>query len=80
MAKLPGFVLAGIAFPARAQTFPIDDPVIRRIWQEGMTEHSQVEPLAQVHYGPVFRLAAHNQGPRLRLDGDDRGVWRVELR
>ena len=42
-----------------AQQFPSDDPVIRRLWAEGMTERSQVAPLAQAlmdSIGP--RLAA----------------------
>jgi len=53
---LIGFlVLAGPA--ARAQTFPTDDPVIRSIWEEGMTARSQVEPLAQVLLDSI--------GPRL---------------
>ena len=33
---------------AGAQTFPTDDPVIRRIWDEGMMSRSQVADLAQV--------------------------------
>jgi carboxypeptidase Q len=42
--------MAGIALaaPASAQTFPTDDPVIKRIWDEGMTDKSQVARLAQV--------------------------------
>lgn len=33
---------------AGAQSFPTDDPVIRRMWDEGMTGKSQVARLAQV--------------------------------
>jgi len=40
-----------------AQTFPTDDPVIRRIWQEGMEEGSQVYDLAQALLDSI--------GPRL---------------
>lgn len=52
------FALAlALAPGAAAQTFPTDDPVIRRIWAEGMTERSQVERLAQVLLDSI--------GPRL---------------
>jgi carboxypeptidase Q len=40
-----------------AQTFPTDDPVIRRIWAEGMTDRSQVFDLAQALMDSI--------GPRL---------------
>ena len=50
--------------PAAAQTFHSDDPVIRRMWEEGM-ERSQVQSLAQVLLDSI--------GPRLAgtpgLDG-----------
>ena len=52
---------------ASAQTFRVDDPVIRRMWTEGM-EQSQVEGLAQVltdYIGP--RLAG---SPNLDAAGD----------
>ena len=51
--------LAALATPARtaAQTFPTDDPVIRRMWAEGMEENSQVYPLAQALLDSI--------GPRL---------------
>ena len=39
---------AAAALRASAQTFPTSDPVIRRIWDEGMTGKSQVARLAQV--------------------------------
>ncbi|MFN3597942.1 MAG: M20/M25/M40 family metallo-hydrolase [Rubricoccaceae bacterium] len=48
------FALAAPA--ATAQTFPTGDPVLQRIWQEGM-ERSRVEPLAQVLLDSI--------GPRL---------------
>jgi hypothetical protein len=37
-----------VAAPLAAQTFPTNDAVIRRIWDEGMTGKSQVARLAQV--------------------------------
>jgi hypothetical protein len=40
-----------------AQAFPTDDPVIRRIWEEGMTERSQVFDLSQALMDSI--------GPRL---------------
>lgn len=43
-------------FPASAQTFPTDDPVIKRIWAAGM-DSSRVYPLAQALLDPI--------GPRL---------------
>jgi carboxypeptidase Q len=45
-----------VAWPAGAQSFPTDDPVIRAIWAEG-TERSQVDRLAQVLMDSI--------GPRL---------------
>ena len=44
------------AGPVAAQSFPTDNPVLRRMWQEGM-EHSQVYPLAQALLDSI--------GPRL---------------
>ena len=49
-------VLAGVPSLAAAQSFAIDDPVVRAIWEEG-TERSQVEWLAQT--------LADSLGPRL---------------
>ena len=52
---------------ASAQTFRVDDPVIRQMWAEGM-EQSQVESLAQIltdYIGP--RLAG---SPNLEAAGD----------
>ncbi len=39
-----------LALPAvmSAQTFPTADPVIKRIWEEGMTDRSRVATLAQI--------------------------------
>jgi carboxypeptidase Q len=44
------------AGPVAAQSFPTDNPVLPRMWQEGM-EHSQVYPLAQALLDSI--------GPRL---------------
>lgn len=49
--------LALTATQARAQSFPTDDPAIRRMWAEGMGEGSQVVDLAQALLDSV--------GPRL---------------
>ncbi len=43
--------------PAGAQRFPTDDPVIKRLWEEGMTERSQAGALAQALMDSI--------GPRL---------------
>lgn len=45
---LATLALAAGASRAPAQTWPTNDPVLRRIWDEGMTEKSQVAGLAQV--------------------------------
>jgi hypothetical protein len=45
------------AHPAAAQSFPTDDPVIRRIWAEGMEQGSQAYRLAQTLLDSI--------GPRL---------------
>ena len=61
----------GAAIPAAAQTLATDDPVLERIWVEGM-ERSQIEPLAQVlldEIGP--RLTASPQMERAQQ-------WAVE--
>jgi len=40
-----------------AQSFPTDDPVIKRMWDEGMTDRSQLPRIAQVLFDSI--------GPRL---------------
>ncbi len=47
-AALVAFVFAVSVTAAGAQTFPTNDPVIKRLWDEGMTNKSQVARLAQV--------------------------------
>src|SRR3990172_1425783 len=49
--------LSALPTRAPAQTFPTDDPVLQRIWEEGMTDRSQVASLAQVLMDSI--------GPRL---------------
>jgi len=56
LALLGTLALALPPFAVRAQTFAVDDPVLRRIWQEGM-ERSQVAQLGQTLLDSV--------GPRL---------------
>ena len=46
-----------VSAPAAAQTFPVNDPVLRKIWDEGMTDRSQIASLAQVLMDSI--------GPRL---------------
>ncbi len=65
-------VLGGVG-TAEAQTFPTDDPVIQRIWEEGMGEASQVYPLAQALMDSI--------GPRLQGTPayDASGDWLLGL-
>ena len=49
--------LGGAIDRVQAQTFPTDDPVIQRIWEEGMTDRSQVFDLSQALLDSI--------GPRL---------------
>ena len=51
------FAFALATVPAAAQSFPTDDPVIKRMWEEGMTERSQAYRLAQALLDSI--------GPRL---------------
>lgn len=55
--RLTLIALLACATSLQAQTFPTTDPVIRRIWDEGMTDRSQVERLSQVLLDSI--------GPRL---------------
>ena len=50
-------ILALTVWPLSAQQFPTADPVIKRIWDEGMTDKSQIAKLAQVLMDSI--------GPRL---------------
>lgn len=54
---LAALTSAAATTPSLAQSFPTNDPVIRRIWDEGMTSKSQVARLAQVLMDSI--------GPRL---------------
>jgi len=57
MLRLLLLLTLGFVGPAQAQTFPTEDPVIRRMWQEGMEEGSQAFELAQALMDSI--------GPRL---------------
>lgn len=59
--------------PAHAQTFPTDDPVIQRMWDEGMGDGSQAYDLAQSLLDSI--------GPRLMGSPayDESGDWLLEL-
>lgn len=69
---LAALVALGTARSAQAQTFPIDDPVIERMWDEGMGEGSQVYDLAQSLLDSI--------GPRLMGSPafDRAGDWLVQ--
>ncbi|MDH5283515.1 MAG: peptidase M28, partial [Gemmatimonadota bacterium] len=82
--SIPAFLLAallGLGQSANAQTFPTDEPTLRRIWSLGM-DSSQTEALAQVLLDSI--------GPRLTgTDGQKRGndwlvrtytSWGIEAR
>ena len=56
-ACLGAVVALAAATPGNAQTFPTNDPVIRAIWDEGMSDRSQAESLAQALIDSI--------GPRL---------------
>ncbi len=73
MIRLPAALLALlIAAPAAAQNFPVDDPVLQGIWDEGM-DNSQVYPLA--------RTLLDSIGPRVTGSSglDAAHDWLVEL-
>jgi carboxypeptidase Q len=55
--SLTVFSVLAVAGPIDAQIFPTDDPVIQRMWQEGMEEGSQVFDLSQALLDSI--------GPRL---------------
>lgn len=73
LSAIAAVLLAAGAPTAPAQSFPTDDPVIRRLWQEGMTERSQAGALAQVLMDSI--------GPRLAgAPGyDAAGEWLLSL-
>ncbi|MGH7500769.1 MAG: M28 family peptidase [Longimicrobiales bacterium] len=70
---LAGVTLAAGARAIPAQTFPTEDPVIRRIWQEGMEDGSQIYRLAQVLLDSI--------GPRLTGSPGHLGAtdWAVKM-
>jgi carboxypeptidase Q len=54
--SLVSIALGTAAAPLAAQTFPVDNPVLRQIWSQGM-DSSQTWPLAQALFDSI--------GPRL---------------
>jgi hypothetical protein len=63
-------VVAGIAIAPmlRAQTFPTADPVIKRMWAEGMAERSQAYRLAQVLLDSIGPRLTGSPGHRNAMD------------
>jgi carboxypeptidase Q len=59
---------AAVAAPAPAQTFPTADPVIKRMWAEGMAEGSQAERLAQVLLDSIGPRLTGSPGHRNAMD------------
>ena len=75
LGALSGLIITGLAGttnPTQAQTFPIDDPVIKAIWAEGM-ENSRAYPLAQALMDSI--------GPRLTGSPGHRAAneWAVSM-
>jgi carboxypeptidase Q len=74
--KKPGLLLFAallVVAPVNAQTFPTDDPVIKRMWAEGMADGSQSYRLAQTLMDSV--------GPRLTgSPGFNNGIaWLLKM-
>lgn len=85
-------VLFGLGVPMalRAQTFPTDDPVIKRLWEEGMTDRSRVMQLSQIlldsigprlsgspgHLAAVNWLQSVYQGYGIPVRKEQYGTWR----
>ena len=67
-----GVALAALAAfgtsAGHAQKFPTDDPVIRRIWDEGMTAKSQVGSLAQTLMDSIGPRLTASPGHRAAVD------------
>lgn len=63
-------VVAGMAIAPmlRAQTFPTADPVIKRMWAEGMAERSQAYRLAQVLLDSIGPRLTGSPGHRNAMD------------
>ena len=75
-----GLILTPVVLPA--QQFPTDDPVIKRIWDEGMTDKSQIARLAQVlmdSIGPRLTASPGHQSAVQWLQNMYRG-WGVPAR
>jgi len=65
--------VAGLPASVQAQSFPTDDPVIERMWEEGMGDGSQAYELAQALMDSI--------GPRLMGTPayEESGDWLLEL-
>jgi len=77
-------LLAGIlAFvpPASGQDFPSDDPVIRAIWDEGMTANSRIEWMAQRLLDSIGPRLSGSPGQRDAIDWTARIIesWGVPV-
>ena len=69
MRKLLSVILfAALAVPAAAQTFPTNDPVIKRMWQEGMAEGSQAYRLSQVLLDSIGPRLTNSPGHHNAID------------
>jgi len=82
MKRLLGLLLAFLlAAPARAQTFPVDDPVLKRIWALGM-DSSQAYPLAQALMDSIGPRLTGSPGMRAgqRWLRDRYAAWGINAR
>ena len=80
--RLSFAILALAISPLAAQQFPTADPVIKRIWDEGMTDKSQIAKLAQVlmdSIGPRLTSSPGHQAAVQWLQGMYKS-WGVPVR
>jgi hypothetical protein len=84
MAKplLPVLAAIGVAATSHAQTFPTADPVIKRMWAEGMAEGSQAERLTQVLLDSIGPRLTGSPGHRSAMDWAMRNyaAWGIPAR
>lgn len=90
MKELIGLLALLVVVPAAAQTFPTSDPVIKRMWQEGMAEGSQSYRLSQLlldsigprlngspaHHGAMDWLLKQYAGWGITARKEQYGTWR----
>jgi hypothetical protein len=60
--------IAAMTSSAASQTFPTNDPVIRTLWDQGMTDKSQVASLAQVLMDSIGPRLSGSPGFRAATD------------